>query len=203
MRLGILISGRGSNFEAIANAISRRKLDAEIAIVISNRASAGGLDIARQRGIPMRVIESRGMDREAYDKLVIDELRTHEVDLVCLAGFMRLLSASFVQSFPNRVVNIHPSLLPAFPGLDAQRQALEYGSKITGCTVHLVDEFLDSGPILVQSAVPVLDADTVDTLSARILAQEHVIYPKAIQYLVERRVTLEGRRVMIREDEES
>ena len=201
MRLGILISGRGSNFEAIANAIARRKLDAEIAIVISNRASAGGLDIARQRGIPMRVIESRGMEREAYDKLVIDELKTHEVDLVCLAGFMRLLSAAFVQSFPNRVVNIHPSLLPAFPGLDAQRQALEYGAKITGCTVHLVDEFLDSGPILVQSAVPVLDADTVDTLSARILAQEHVIYPKAIQYLVERRVTLEGRRVMIREDE--
>jgi phosphoribosylglycinamide formyltransferase-1 len=203
MRLGILISGRGSNFEAIANAIARRKLDAEIAIVISNRASAGGLDIARQRGIPMRVIESRGMEREAYDKLVIDELKMHEVDLVCLAGFMRLLSASFVQSFPNRVVNIHPSLLPAFPGLDAQRQALEYGAKITGCTVHLVDEFLDSGPILVQSAVPVLDADTVDTLSARILAQEHVIYPKAIQYLVERRITLEGRRVMIREDEAS
>ena len=203
MRLGILISGRGSNFEAIANAISRRKLDAEIAIVISNRASAAGLEIARQRGIPMRVIESRGMEREAYDKLVIDELKTHEVDLVCLAGFMRLLSASFVESFPNRVVNIHPSLLPAFPGLDAQRQALEYGAKITGCTVHLVDEFLDSGPILVQSAVPVLDADTVETLSARILAQEHVIYPKAIQYLVERRVTLEGRRVMIREDEAS
>jgi len=203
MRLGILISGRGSNFEAIANAIARRKLDAEIAIVISNRASAGGLDIARQRGIPMRVIESRGIEREAYDKLVIEELKTHEVDLVCLAGFMRLLSASFVESFPNCVINIHPSLLPAFPGLDAQRQALEYGAKITGCTVHLVDEFLDSGPILVQSAVPVLDADTVDTLSARILAQEHVIYPKAIQYLVERRVTLEGRRVMIREDEAS
>lgn len=201
MRLGILISGRGSNFEAIANAISRRKLDAEIAIVISNRANAGGLDIARQRGIPMRVIESRGMEREAYDKLVIDELKTHEVDLVCLAGFMRLLSASFVQTFPNRVINIHPSLLPAFPGLDAQRQALEYGAKITGCTVHLVDEFLDSGPILVQSAVPILDTDTVDTLSARILAQEHVIYSKAIQYLVERRITLEGRRVMIREDD--
>jgi len=200
MRLGILISGRGSNFEAIANAISRRKLDAEIAIVISNRANAGGLDIARQRCIPLRVIESRGMEREAYDKLVIDELRTHEVDLVCLAGFMRLLSASFVEAFPNRVVNIHPSLLPAFPGLDAQRQALEYGVKITGCTVHLVDEFLDSGPILVQSAVPVLDADTVETLSARILAQEHVIYAKAIQYLVERKITLQGRRAVIRED---
>jgi phosphoribosylglycinamide formyltransferase-1 len=201
MRLGILISGRGSNLEAIANAISRRKLDAEIAIVISNRANAGGLDIARERGIPLRVIESRGMEREAYDKLVIDELRTHDVDLVCLAGFMRLLSASFVQAFPNRVLNIHPSLLPAFPGLDAQRQALEHGVKITGCTVHLVDEFLDSGPILVQSAVPVLDQDTVETLSARILAQEHAIYSKAIQYLVERRITLQGRRAIIREDE--
>jgi phosphoribosylglycinamide formyltransferase-1 len=198
--LGILLSGRGSNFEAIANAIARRKLDAEIAIVISNRVQAGGLDIARERGIPMRVIESRGMEREAYDKLVIEELRIHEVDLVCLAGFMRLLSASFVQAFPNRVLNIHPSLLPAFPGLDAQRQALDHGVKITGCTVHLVDEFLDSGPILVQSAVPVLDNDTVDTLSARILAQEHVIYPKAIQYLVERRVTLEGRRAVIAEE---
>jgi phosphoribosylglycinamide formyltransferase-1 len=201
MRLGILISGRGSNFEAIANAIARRKLDAEIAIVISNRANAGGLDIARERGIPLRVIESRGMEREAYDKIVIEELRTHDVDLVCLAGFMRLLSASFILAFPNRVLNIHPSLLPAFPGLDAQRQALEYGVKITGCTVHLVDEFLDSGPILVQSAVPVLDNDTVDTLSARILTQEHAIYAKAIQLMVERRITLNGRRAMIREEE--
>lgn len=201
MRLGILISGRGSNFEAIANSIARRKLDAEIAIVISNRADAGGLEIARDRGIPMRVIESRGMEREAYDKLVIDELRTYEVEIVCLAGFMRLLSASFIQAFPNRVLNIHPSLLPAFPGLDAQRQALEYGVRITGCTVHIVDEFLDSGPILIQSAVPVLDTDDVEALSARILVQEHVIYSKAIQLLVDNRVTLEGRRVLIREDE--
>jgi phosphoribosylglycinamide formyltransferase-1 len=202
MRLGVLISGRGSNLEAIANAIARRKLDAEIAIVISNRASAGGLEIARERGLPIRVIESKGMEREAYDKLVIEELRTHEVDLVCLAGFMRLLSASFVKAYPNRVVNIHPSLLPAFPGLDAQRQALEYGVRITGCTVHLVDEFLDSGPILVQSAVPVFDDDTVDSLSARILAQEHVIYPKAIQFFVERRITLQGRRAFIRETDD-
>ncbi len=201
MRLGILISGRGSNFEAIANAIARRKLDAEIAIVISNRANAGGLDIARMRGIPLRVIESRGMEREAYDKLVIEELRTHEVDLVCLAGFMRLLSASFVEAFPNRVLNIHPSLLPSFPGLDAQRQALEYGVRITGCTVHLVDEFLDSGPILLQSAVPVLDTDDVETLSARILVQEHAIYSQAIQLLVDRRVTLQGRRANIAEIE--
>jgi phosphoribosylglycinamide formyltransferase-1 len=201
VRLGILISGRGSNFEAIANSIARRKLEAEIAIVISNRADAGGLEIARDRGIPMRVIESRGMERETYDKLVIDELRTHNVELVCLAGFMRLLSSSFIQAFPNRVLNIHPSLLPSFPGLDAQRQALEHGVKITGCTVHVVDEFLDSGPILIQSAVPVLDADTVESLSARVLAQEHVIYSKAIQLLVDDRVTLEGRRALIREDD--
>jgi phosphoribosylglycinamide formyltransferase-1 len=197
MRLGILISGRGSNFEAIANGIANRKLDAEIATVISNRANAPGLEIARQRGIPMRVIPSRGLEREAYDELLIDELRTHDVDLVCLAGFMRLLSAGFVRAFPNRVLNIHPSLLPAFPGLDAQRQALEHGVKITGCTVHFVDEFLDAGPVLIQSAVPVLDEDTVETLSERILKQEHLIYPKAIQYMVEGRVRIEGRSVRI------
>jgi phosphoribosylglycinamide formyltransferase-1 len=201
MRLGVLISGRGSNFEAIANQIARHKLDAEIAIVISNRASAPGLEIARQRGIPMRVIASQGLEREEYDRLLIEELRTHEVDLVCLAGFMRLLSASFVRAFPNRVLNIHPSLLPAFPGLDAQRQALDHGVKITGCTVHFVDEFLDSGPIVIQSAVPVLDDDTVDTLSARILVQEHLIYSKAIQYIVDGRVSIEGRKVRIREEE--
>jgi phosphoribosylglycinamide formyltransferase-1 len=202
VRLGILISGRGSNFEAIANSIARRKLDAEIAVVISNRANAAGIEIARERGIPLRVIASAGMDRETYDKLLIDELRTHEVDLVCLAGFMRLLSADFVRAFPSRVLNIHPSLLPAFAGLDAQRQALEYGVRITGCTVHFVDEFLDSGPIIIQSAVPVLDADTVESLSARILLQEHAIYSKAIEYIIDGRVTIEGRRVTIREEED-
>jgi phosphoribosylglycinamide formyltransferase-1 len=201
VRLGILISGRGSNFEAIANNIARRKLDAEIAIVISNRAAAPGLEIARERGIPIRIIPSQGMDRETYDKLLIDELRTHEVELVCLAGFMRLLSANFVRAFPNRVLNIHPSLLPAFPGLDAQRQALEHGVKITGCTVHFVDEFLDSGPIVIQAAVPVLDRDTVESLSARILVQEHSIYSQAIQAMEEGRVTIEGRRVLIREED--
>lgn len=201
MRLGILISGRGSNFEAIANAIARGKLEAEIAIVISNRANAPGLEIARQRGIPMRVIASAGIEREAYDKLLIEELQTHQVDLVCLAGFMRMLSASVIRAFPNRVLNIHPSLLPAFSGLDAQRQAIEYGVKIAGCTVHFVDEFLDSGPIILQAAVPVLEGDTLEALSARILAQEHVIYPKAIGYIVDGRVTVEGRRVMVREEE--
>jgi len=199
--LGILISGRGSNFEAIANSIARRKLDAEIAIVISNRANAPGLDIARERGIPLRVIASAGMERDAYDKLLIEELQTHQVELVCLAGFMRLLSASVIRAFPNRVLNIHPSLLPAFTGLDAQRQAIEYGVRITGCTVHFVDEFLDSGPIVIQSAVPVLEGDTVESLSARILVQEHLIYPKAIGYIVDGRITVEGRRVSIREEE--
>jgi phosphoribosylglycinamide formyltransferase-1 len=203
MRLGVLISGRGSNFEAISNNINRRKLDAEMGIVISNRASAPGLEIARQRGIPMRVIPSQGMDREAYDQLLVEELRTHEVELVCLAGFMRLLSAGFVRAFPERVLNIHPSLLPAFPGLDAQRQALDHGVKITGCTVHFVDEFLDSGPIIIQSAVPVLDEDSPDTLSARILAQEHVIYSQAIQLLAEGRVSVEGRKVRIRPEDDS
>jgi phosphoribosylglycinamide formyltransferase-1 len=200
VRLGILISGRGSNFEAIANNIARRKLDAEIAILISNRGDAAGLEIARERGIPMRVIASAGLEREAYDRLVIEELRTHQVDLVCLAGFMRLLSAHFIRAFPSRILNIHPSLLPAFPGLDAQRQALEHGVKITGCTVHFVDEFLDSGPIVIQAAVPVLDNDTVESLSGRILAQEHLIYSKAIQYVFENRTTIEGRRVKIREE---
>jgi len=201
VRLGILISGRGSNFEAIANNIARGKLDAEIAIVISNRANAPGLDIARERGIPLRVIASAGMEREAYDKLLIEELRIHRVDLVCLAGFMRLLSANVIRAFPNRVLNIHPSLLPAFAGLDSQRQALEYGVRITGCTVHFVDEFLDSGPIIIQSAVPVLDGDTVESLSARILVQEHLIYSKAIGYIADGRITVEGRRVLIREEE--
>jgi phosphoribosylglycinamide formyltransferase-1 len=197
VRLGILISGRGSNFEAIAHSIGRGKLDAEIAVLISNRANAPGIEIAREHGIPLRVIPSAGVEREIYDNLLIDELRTHQVDLVCLAGFMRMLSTGFVRAFPGRVLNIHPSLLPAFAGLDAQRQALEYGAKITGCTVHFVDEFLDSGPIVLQSAVPVLDQDTVESLSARILSQEHIIYPKAIQWIVEGRVLIEGRKVKL------
>jgi phosphoribosylglycinamide formyltransferase-1 len=203
MRLGILISGRGSNFEAISNAINQGKLDAEIAIVISNRASAAGLELARERGIPLRVIPSQGFERERYDAMLVEELRTHKVDLVCLAGFMRLLSSSFVQAFPNRVINIHPSLLPAFTGLDAQKQALDYGVKIAGCTVHFVDEFLDEGPIILQSAVPVLDNDSVSSLSARILAQEHATYWRAIQAIVQDRVSIDGRRVSIAEPAEA
>ena len=202
MRLGILISGRGSNFEAIANAIAARKLEAEIAIVISNRSSAPGLEIARLRGFPVRIVASAGLEREAYDKLLVEELRVHQVELVCLAGFMRLLSATFVRAFPGRVLNIHPSLLPAFPGLDAQRQAIEHGVKIAGCTVHVVDEFLDSGPILMQAAVPVLDDDTVESLSARILLQEHSIYWKAIRLFTEDRVRIEGRRAIVRPEDQ-
>jgi len=202
MRLGILISGRGSNFEAIANAIAARKLEAEIAIVISNRSSAPGLEIARLRGFPVRIVASAGLEREAYDKLLVEELRVHQVGLVCLAGFMRLLSATFVRAFPGRVLNIHPSLLPAFPGLDAQRQAIEHGVKIAGCTVHVVDEFLDSGPILMQAAVPVLDDDTVESLSARILLQEHSIYWKAIRLFTEDRVRIEGRRAIVRPEDQ-
>jgi len=195
-RLGILLSGRGSNFEAIADQVAARRLEAEIAVVLSNRPEARGLEAARQRGINAVCIPSKGLDREAYDRSLIRELQANHVDLVCLAGFMRLLSAWFVRAFPERILNIHPSLLPAFPGLDAQKQALEHGVKITGCTVHLVDEFLDAGPIIFQAAVPVLDTDTVESLSARILVQEHIIYSQAIRTMLGRNFRIEGRRVI-------
>jgi phosphoribosylglycinamide formyltransferase-1 len=195
-RLGILLSGRGSNFEAIANNVAKGTIDAEIAVVISNRPEARGLEIARERGMNAVAIPSKGIEREAYDRLLIAELRRRQVDLVCLAGFMRLLSAHFVREFPQRVLNIHPSLLPSFPGLDAQHQALEHGVKITGCTVHFVDEYLDAGPIVVQAAVPVQDDDTVDTLAARILQQEHRIYSDAIRIVLSGNYRIEGRRVL-------
>lgn len=195
-RLGILLSGRGSNFEAIADSVAAGRIDAEIAAVISNRAAARGIEIARERGLPAVVIPSKGLDREVYDRMVVEELRKRQVDLVCLAGFMRLLSGYFVREFPLRILNIHPSLLPAFPGLDAQHQALEHGVKISGCTVHFVDENLDSGPIVIQTAVPVLDEDTADTLAARILKEEHRIYTEAIQLVLSRRYRIDGRRVM-------
>jgi phosphoribosylglycinamide formyltransferase-1 len=196
-RLGILLSGRGSNFEAIAGNIASGALDAEIAVVIANRPEARGLEAARQRGLKAVCLPSKGLDREIYDRRLVEELRNHDVELVCLAGFMRLLSAHFVREFPQRVLNIHPSLLPAFPGLDAQYQALEHGVKISGCTVHFVDEFLDSGPIILQAAVPVLDDDTVDTLSARILQQEHRIYTEALRLVLSGRCKIEGRRCHI------
>ena len=196
-RLGILISGRGSNFEAIADNVARGMIPAEIAVVVSNRADARGLEAARRRGLHVVVIPSKGLDREVYDRMVLEELQKLGVDLVCLAGFMRLLSATFIRAFPNRILNIHPSLLPAFPGLDAQHQALEHGVRFTGCTVHFVDEFLDAGPIVVQAVVPVRSDDTVETLSARILAEEHRIYSEAVRIVLSGRYTIVGRRVIL------
>ncbi|MGA2434486.1 MAG: phosphoribosylglycinamide formyltransferase [Bryobacteraceae bacterium] len=195
-RLGILLSGRGSNFEAIADSVVAGRIEAEIAVVISNRPEAPGLETARQRGLNAVSIPSKGLDREVYDRLVVAELEKNRVDLVCLAGFMRLLSAGFVRAFPHRILNIHPSLLPSFPGLDAQHQALEHGVKIAGCTVHFVDENLDSGPIVIQAAVPVLDGDDADSLSARILEQEHRIYTEAIRTVLSGNFRIEGRRVI-------
>jgi phosphoribosylglycinamide formyltransferase-1 len=195
-RLGILLSGRGSNFEAIADSVAAGRIDAEIAIVISNKPNARGLERARERGIPAECVPSRGLEREAYDREVVAVLQRHQVDLVCLAGFMRLLSGHFVESFPNRILNIHPSLLPAFPGLEAQLQALEHGVKFSGCTVHFVDERLDAGPIIIQAAIPVLDSDDEQTLSERILTEEHRIYTEAINLILSNNFRIEGRRVI-------
>ncbi len=195
-RLGILLSGRGSNFEAIADSVAAGSIDAQIAVVIGNRAEARGLEVARQRGLNAVSIPSKGLDREIYDRMLVAELQRNAVDLVCLAGFMRLLSASFIREFPNRILNIHPSLLPAFPGLDAQHQALAHGVKITGCTVHFVDEDLDAGPILIQAGVPVLNDDTVEALSARILSEEHRIYSEAIRLVLAGTYRVEGRRII-------
>jgi phosphoribosylglycinamide formyltransferase-1 len=195
-KLGILISGRGSNFEAIADSIQAGRLDAEIAIVISNRADAPGLDAARRRGLNAKLILSKGRVREEHDREVIAALKQANVDLVCLAGYMRLLSPEFVRAFPNRILNVHPSLLPAFPGLDAQRQALEYGARVSGCTVHIVDEHLDHGPIIVQKTVPVLENDDEHTLSERILEQEHIAYTEAIRLMLSGEVEVQGRRVV-------
>ncbi len=196
-RLGILLSGRGSNFEAIANSIADGRLDAEIAVVISNRPEAAGLEVARRKGLTAVSTPSKGLDRDVYDQILIEELRKHRVDWVCLAGYMRLLSGEFVNAFAGRILNIHPSLLPAFPGLDAQHQALDHGVKFTGCTVHFVDEHLDAGPIVRQAVVAVLDADTPDTLAARILAEEHRIYSEAIRTVLSGKYRIEGRRVML------
>lgn len=195
--MGILLSGRGSNFEALAESVSAGRLpDAEIAVVISNREGTPGIERARQRGLDARVIPSKGLQREEYDRLVVAALRERQVDLVCLAGYMRLLSPYFVAEFRGRILNIHPSLLPSFPGLEAQRQALEHGARFTGCTVHFVDENLDAGPIVAQAVVPIEDRDTVETLSARILKEEHRIYTEAVRLVLEGRFRIEGRRVI-------
>ena len=195
-KLGILLSGRGSNFAAIADNISAGKLAAEIAIVISNRADAGGIEVARQRGLNAVVIPSKGVAREEHDQRMGDALEKAGVDFVVLAGYMRLLSATFIQRFPQRIVNIHPSLLPAFPGLDAQKQAFDYGVRFAGCTVHFVDEQLDHGAIIVQRAIPVLANDDEHSLAARILDQEHVAYSEALGILCCGKYRVEGRRVV-------
>jgi phosphoribosylglycinamide formyltransferase-1 len=194
--LGILLSGRGSNFEAIADNVASGKLDATIAVVISNRADASGIEAARRRRLDALVVPSKGRMREEHDREVVAELEKYRVDLVCLAGYMRLLSPWFVQQFPNRILNIHPSLLPAFPGLDAQKQALEYGVKVSGCTVHFVDSDLDHGAIILQKTVTVLDTDDDHSLAARILEQEHIAYTEAIRIVLEGKHHIVGRRVV-------
>ncbi|HVP42793.1 MAG TPA: phosphoribosylglycinamide formyltransferase [Terriglobales bacterium] len=195
-KLGILLSGRGSNFVAIADNVQAGKVKAEIAVVISNRADAPGIETARQRGLDARVIPSKGKEREAHDREVVAVLKEKQVDLVCLAGYMRLLSPWFCRQFPNRILNIHPALLPAFPGLEGQKQAFEWGVKVSGCTVHFVDEHLDHGPIIVQKTVPVLETDDEHTLAYRILKQEHIAYSEAINLVLEGNYEIVGRRVV-------
>jgi phosphoribosylglycinamide formyltransferase 1 len=198
-RLGILLSGRGSNFLAIAEAIREGRLPgAEIAVVLSNLPDAAGLEAARQLGLPAIAIPSAGRKRAEHDAEMIATLRAQCVDLVCLAGYMRIISPEFVRAFPNRILNIHPALLPAFPGLDAQAQALEFGAKVAGCTVHFVDEAVDHGAIILQRVVPVLDQDTAESLSARILEQEHIAYPEAIARVLSGEYYLVGRRYIHR-----
>lgn len=196
--VAILLSGRGSNFLALSDAIEAGQIPARIVLVVSNKPDAPGLIHARERNYEAVCIPSAGIEREAYDRQVVKELKARQVDVVCLAGFMRLLSSWFVQQYPRQILNIHPSLLPAFPGLHSQKQALEWGAKVSGCTVHFVDEQLDHGPIIVQRSVPVLDQDTEETLSARILEQEHQIYPEALKLVCEEKVGVEQRRVLIR-----
>lgn len=197
-RLGVLISGRGSNLQAIIDAIAEGRLGATIAVVISNRADAAGLERARNAGIETLVVDHRDKTRfptrEDFDRELVAQLKARGVGLVCLAGFMRLLSAEFIRAFPNAILNIHPALLPAFPGLDAQRRAWTHGVKVSGATVHLVTEDLDAGPIVLQQAVPVLEDDTPDALAARILVEEHTLYPEAIRVVIEGRWRLDGRR---------
>jgi len=196
-RIGVLLSGRGSNFEALAESVSTGRIpNAEIAIVVSNQPNAAGLQKAEARGISARLLPSKGLQREAYDRQVVGVLQEYKVDLICLAGYMRLLSPYFVAAFPQKILNIHPSLLPSFPGLESQKQALDHGVKFAGCTVHFVDENLDAGPIIVQGVVPVLDSDDEHTLSARILKEEHRIYSEAVKMVLQGEYRIEGRRVL-------
>jgi len=195
-RVAVLLSGRGSNFVALAEACARGEAPAQLVLVISNKPDAPGLERARELGIPGLAIPSKGLSREEHERKMIEAIEIARAEWVCLAGFMRLLSPDFVARFPQRILNIHPALLPSFPGLDAQHQAWEYGAKVSGCTVHLVDAGCDTGPIVLQRAVPVLEGDSADTLGARILEQEHIAYPAALRLLVTRRWRVEGRRVV-------
>ncbi len=196
-RLGILISGRGSNMLALAHAVRDGRIpDTEIAIVVSDKPNAAGLTRAQELGLTTQVVERRGRSREDHDRETIEVLKSHQVDFVCLAGYMRVLSAHFLEGFRDRILNIHPSLLPAFPGLNAQLQAIEHGVKFTGCTVHFVDETLDGGPIIAQRSIPVHEDDTEESLSARILEQEHQLYPEAVAFVVSGKYEVSGRRVL-------
>lgn len=196
-RIGVLLSGRGSNFEALAESVAAGRIpNAEIALVLSNREGAAGIERANARGIATRVIPSKGLQREEHDRQVVAALQEKGVELVCLAGYMRLLSPLFVRAFPGKILNVHPSLLPAFPGLEAQRQALEHGVKVSGCTVHFVDENLDAGPIVLQATVAIRDDDTAETLSERILREEHRIYSEAVKIVLGGNFRIEGRRVI-------
>src|SRR5512147_34490 len=199
VQIGVLVSGRGSNLQAIIDNIGSGSLDAEIAVVISDQADAYALERARKHGIAAVHVSAKGHrgKRDEYDALLARELQKHNVDLVCLAGFMRIITPTLIRAYPNRILNIHPALLPAFPGLHVQKAALEHGVKFSGCTVHFVDEGMDTGPIIIQAVVPVLDGDTEDTLSARILKQEHEIYSRAIQLFAEGRLRIKGRRVLV------
>jgi phosphoribosylglycinamide formyltransferase-1 len=197
-KLGILLSGRGSNFEAIARNVQAGKIPAEIGVVISNKEEAAGLAIGRQMGLNAVCIPSKGKEREAFERELVAALRQHEVDLICLAGFMRVLTPYFIREFKGRILNIHPAILPSFPGVESQKQALDYGAKFTGCTVHFVDEGVDTGPVVAQAVVPILDDDTVETLSARILKEEHRIYTEAVNHVIEDRIRIEGRRVLLK-----
>ena len=197
-RIGVLLSGRGSNFEALADSVASGRIpNAEIALVLSNREAAVGIEKAKARSLATKIIPSKGLERETYDRMVVAALSEAKVDLICLAGYMRLLSPYFVAAFPQRILNIHPSLLPSFPGLEAQKQALDYGVKFAGCTVHFVDENLDAGPIILQSVVPIEDADTEETLSARILREEHKIYSEAVKLILDGKYKIQGRRVVL------
>jgi len=199
MNIGILISGRGSNMLAIIKAVENGEIpNAKVSVVISDKPNAAGIEKAKSCGIETLIIERKGLNREEHDEKILTELRKRKVEVVCLAGYMRLLSKKFIEAYPNRIVNIHPSLLPAFPGLDAQKQAIEYGVKVSGCTVHFVDEKLDHGPIILQKAVEVKDDDTPESLSARILEQEHKIYVEALKLIAENKIEIRGRKVILK-----